>query len=184
MSIAIQPLDESSAAPGVGVRLTTKDGVELVVRSANPGDADLVERCFAGVSREDLRFRFLTAVRHVDAHQVEIMTHPDHKRSETLLAFLVDQPDPPVAIAVIAGGETGDVAEVAISIVAAIRGRGVAWTLLEHSARVAKALGYRQLQSVESRDNRAAIDLEREMGFEILPYPGDATLTLVRADLT
>ena len=181
MTLSIPPAD--AVTPGHAVTVTTRDGVDLVVRTASSADADAVQRCFAGVSRDDLRFRFLTAVRQVDAHQIDAMTHPDHVRCETLLAFRADQPDPPVAVAVIAGDAEGDTAEVAISVVAAMRGRGVAWTVLEQSAQVARALGYKRLQSVESRDNRAAIALEREMGFDILPYPDDPSLTLVRAEL-
>lgn len=178
---AAPPVTRPELASGIQAR--THKGVDLVVRAASPADADAIERCYAGVSREDLRFRFLTAVREVGADQIAAMAHPDHNHGETLLAFRADQPDPPVAVAVIAGDDRGEIAEVAISVVAAIRGQGVAWTLLEQAARVARALGYRQLQSIESRDNRAAIDLEKEMGFEILPYPGDPTLLLVRADL-
>lgn len=182
MSITVEaPVTRPELAAGIHV--TTNGGVDLIVRSAGPADADAIERCFAGVSREDLRFRFLTAVREVGTAQIAAMAHPDHRRHETLLAFRADQPDPPVAVAMIAGDDRGEIAEVAISVVAAIRGRGVAWTLLEQAARVARTLGYRQLQSIESRDNRAAVDLEREMGFDILPYPDDPTLLLVRADL-
>ena len=35
----------------------------------------------------------------------------------------------------------------------------------------------------EPRDNRAAIALEREMGFTASAFPGDATLTLLRKEL-
>lgn len=182
MAITVEPpVTHPDLASGIHTR--TLKGVDLIVRSATPADADAIERCYAGVSREDLRFRFLTAVREVGRDQIAAMAHPDHKRRETLLAFRTDQPDPPVAVAVIAGDERGEIAEVAISVVAAIRGQGVAWTLLEQAARVARTLGYRQLQSIELRDNRAAIDLEREMGFDILPYPDDPTLLLVRTEL-
>lgn len=44
--------------------------------------------------------------------------------------------------------------------------------------------GIRILESVECRDNRAAIALEKEMGFTTTGCPGDATLTLVRKTLT
>jgi acetyltransferase len=56
--------------------------------------------------------------------------------------------------------------------------------MLKHAARFAKAHGIATLQSIENRDNHAAIDLEREMGFTAKPYPDDPTLMLVEADLT
>jgi len=45
------------------------------------------------------------------------------------------------------------------------KGRGVSWELLEHVACFAEELGGRGTQSIESNDNHAAIELEREMGY-------------------
>ena len=39
--------------------------------------------------------------------------------------------------------------------------------------------GLRSLESIESRENHDAIELERDMGFVISDYPGDSTLVLV-----
>ncbi|TJW71389.1 MAG: GNAT family N-acetyltransferase, partial [Mesorhizobium sp.] len=36
---------------------------------------------------------------------------------------------------------------------------------------------------IENRENQAAIELEREMGFTVAAYPDDPTLVLVRRDL-
>ena len=63
------------------------------------------------------------------------------------------------------------------------RNRGLGWSLLQHVAHYAKARGLKRLHSVESRANRAAIELEREMGFQVRPFEGDSTLVIVEADL-
>jgi acetyltransferase len=75
------------------------------------------------------------------------------------------------------------VGEVAISIDSRFKARGIGWALLAHVTRYAKAHGLKRLQSIESRENHAAIDLEREMGFTRKPYPDDPTLVLVEAQL-
>lgn len=56
--------------------------------------------------------------------------------------------------------------------------------MLAHIARYAEAKAGKTLESIESHENHAAIELEREMGFSAEPYPGDATLVLVRRKLT
>ncbi len=55
--------------------------------------------------------------------------------------------------------------------------------MLAHVADYAEARGLTAIQSIESNDNHVAIDMERQMGFVATPYPGDATLVLVKRQL-
>lgn len=73
--------------------------------------------------------------------------------------------------------------EVAISIRAEYKHKGVAWELLRHIARYAEANGVGTLESIENRENHEAIELEREQGFVTVPYPEDAALVLIRKQL-
>jgi acetyltransferase len=83
----------------------------------------------------------------------------------------------------LASDDSGTTAEVAISIDAAYKNRGIGWTFLGHVARYAKAHGIKRLQSIESRENHAAIEVEHDMGFTTSPFPGDRALVLVEAEL-
>ena len=74
--------------------------------------------------------------------------------------------------------------EVAISVRSDYKNRGISWVLLAHIAAYAQGRGVKTIESVESRENYAAISLAREMGFVAQNYPGDASLTLVKRDLT
>lgn len=56
--------------------------------------------------------------------------------------------------------------------------------MLHLVAAYAEAQGIRTLQAIESRDNHAAIELERAMVFVASEYPGDPTLVLVQGVLT
>jgi hypothetical protein len=60
----------------------------------------------------------------------------------------------------------------------------MSWTFLKYVIEQARQNGIRKLQSIESRENHAAIELEKEMGFSARSYPGDATLMLLEFDLT
>lgn len=165
--------------------LVTRSGVKLLVRPTAPEDAGRVAQFFAGLTHDDLRFRFLTPVAKPSASFLENLVRVDHVRTEDFLAFVeVDGEPELVASAMIAADPDMARAEVAIAVAPAFREKGVGWTLLDFVARDARARGIKRLESVECRDNRAAIALEREMGFTASSYPGDATLTLVSKTLT
>ena len=157
--------------------LTTWTGFEFRVRPAAPGDEAALAELFDHVTREDRRFRFLTGIDHVSRDFLERMTRVDHERTEDFLAF---DGDTLIATAMLAADPAMERAEVAISIHADYKKRGLGWALLNHVAGAAAAKGIKCIESIESRDNVEAINLEKEMGFTATPYPGDPTLVLVR----
>lgn len=156
----------------------TRTGLQLRVRGAEPEDEAVLARMFAHVSPEELRFRFLTGLETLRHEMVEPLVTVDHKKTENFLAFIRDDPVP-VASAMVAIDESGDRAEVAISVRGDHRNEGVGWAMLGHAAAFAEARGVRVLESVESRDNHAAIQLEREMGFTARMDPEDPGLMIV-----
>ncbi len=162
--------------------LVTRTGYSFFVRPASADDASALSAFFENVTPEDLRFRFLSGMRHVSDERIQAMIDVDHQKSENFLAF------DPASLTIIASGmlaaEDGLArAEVAISILPHFKQRGISWTLLNHIARFAEAKGIKSIESLESRSNHVAIELEREMGFTAMPCPGDSTLMIVRATL-
>lgn len=164
------------------VALTTRTGFEFLVRPARPSDEPALGDFFDHVAKDDLRFRFLTAIQKVGHELLAMMTSVDHDRTETFLAFAPDERTI-IATAMIAADEGKQRGEVALSIRSDFKKRGISWTLLEHVADWAKSKGFMTLESLESRQHHAAIELEREMGFKAQEYPGDPTLILLTADL-
>jgi N-acetylglutamate synthase-like GNAT family acetyltransferase len=182
MSIA----NETTAPPQLlleewSARLETREGVRLNVRPASPDDEQALMDFFAKVSPEDLRFRFLSGVPKVGESLVHDLVSIDHTTTENFLAF--DEDDRLVATAMVAAESDLSRAEVAIAVRVDCKHHGVGWTLLSYVSDYATARGIRRLESIECRDNREAIALEREMGFTAAAYPGDPTLTLVTKDL-
>ncbi|WP_405052142.1 GNAT family N-acetyltransferase [Sinorhizobium sp. 8-89] len=110
------------------------------------------------------------------------MTRVDHNLTENFLAF-ADGHKAIAATAMVVCDPSMEKAEVAISVRAEDKHKGIAWELLRHVARYAQALGVKTLESIESRENREAIELEREQGFVAVPYPDDPTLILIRKEL-
>lgn len=164
------------------VDTTTRTGLRLRVRRADASDEATLSAFFENVSAEDLRFRFLSAVQHVGHDQVAAMLKSDDPRISSFLA--VEQNGEFVGVATLASDMTGETAEVAVSVRRDRKAQGIGWSLLRHVAQIARAKGILRLQSIESRDNYAAIEVERELGFTARACPGDPTLILVEADLT
>ncbi|CAN5505460.1 GNAT family N-acetyltransferase [soil metagenome] len=162
--------------------LTTRSGYSCHVRPVRVGDEAALATFYAGVSSDDLRFRFLSGMSQVPAARIAEMTHVDHGKTEDFVVFAPDG-ETIVANALLAADDKLDTAEVAISIRHDLRGRGIGWALLDHVARAAKAKGIRKLVSIESYANHAAIELEREMGFTARSYEGDPSLVLLEATL-
>lgn len=162
--------------------LTTRTGFEFTVRPAQPTDEAALGAFFTHVTPEDMRFRFLTGLKTVGHDRLVAMTSVDHRQTENFLAFIDDETEI-IATAMLACDGKMEVGEVAISIRPEYKSKGVSWNLLSHVAAYAEGKGLKTLQSIESRDSHAAIDMEREMGFTAGSYPGDPTLVLVQKQL-
>jgi N-acetylglutamate synthase-like GNAT family acetyltransferase len=162
--------------------LTTRTGFRFSVRPAMPSDEAALAAFFTHVTPEDLRFRFLTGLKTVGHDRLVAMTTIDHRQTENFLAF-VDGEAEIIATAMLACDAEMKTGEVAIAIRPDYKAKGVSWNLLKHVAEAARDKGLTTIQSVESRDNHAAIDMERQMGFTAGPYPGDPTLVLVQKHL-
>ncbi|MFA5967786.1 MAG: GNAT family N-acetyltransferase [Sphingomonas sp.] len=159
-------------------QFATRSGVLLDVRPACEADEAMLAEFFDDVSEEDRRFRFLSAAPHISQDQLAALTHADHVYKESYLAFDHATNDL-VASGLIACDEALDTAEVAVSIRRDYRGKGVGWAMLGMLADEARARGVRRVISIESRENHAAIDLERERGFAAEACDGDPTLVVL-----
>lgn len=163
--------------------LTTRSSVDFHVRPAMPSDEAALAEFFTHVEKDDLRFRFLTGISTVGHHLLAMMTDVDHDRTENILAFDTHGKTI-IASAMLASDEDGKRAEIAMAIREDFKQKGISWTLLEHITRIAKAKGITTLESIEARNHHQAIGMEREMGFKGFAMPGDATLIVLRADLS
>lgn len=162
--------------------LTTRSGYTFHVRPVSPDDEPALASFFAHVGKDDLRFRFLTAIGTIGHDQLVRLVTVDHQHSENFLACEIGS-DRVIASAMLAADDDGARAEIAIAIRSDFKGRGISWTLLDHVARFARAKGIRTLESMESRDNHAAIDMERERGWTAHPCPGDPSAMILRLTL-
>jgi acetyltransferase len=161
----------------------TRGGVALRLRPVSLADAAIVRRFFDALAPEDMRFRFLSARSHLSGELLGRLTEVDHRRSEHLLAFDGVTGNLVASVMLVADGDMQS-AEVAIAVRPESKDRGIGWALLNHAVDLARARGIHHLRALESRENHAAIEVERAHGFEAAPYEGDATLVLLEAELS
>src|SRR5688572_14014103 len=100
--------------PKWAATIATRDGFDLNVRPASPDDEQALANFFGQVSAEDLRFRFLSAMKQVTPGLARQLVDIDHTQTENLLAF--DANDRLVATAMIAAPSGTDDAEVAVAV--------------------------------------------------------------------
>jgi len=165
------------------IRLQTRTGFRLDVRPVTTADAPLLAEFFTHVTKEDLRFRYLVGIDHVSEERISELANVDHERKENFLAF-AEGGTPLVASALLACDPESDRAEVAITIREDFKAQGIGWELLSYLADIARSKGARILESIEQRENHAAIELERHMGFSAQSDPDDPTLLILRKNLT
>lgn len=158
--------------------LTTHTGFCFQVRGARAEDEPALAEFFTHVTPEDLRFRFLGAVREVSHERLVAMTRSDDAHIHNFLAFAPD--GMLIAVATLASDPADRRGEVAVCIRDDRKHLGVSWELLAHIARYADKHGLETIESIENRENRTAIELEREMGFTVTTDPDDPTLVLVQ----
>lgn len=166
----------------VAVDLETKTGFRFHVRPAEDNDDPALADFFEHVTKDDLRFRFLSSIQHVSPKQIEQMTHVDHERTEDYLVFEIGG-DRIIASAMLAADKKMEVAEVAFTVHENYKGRGIETSLLEYVRNRAVAKGIKKLQSIESRENHCTIDLEKRMGFKAKGIDGEPMLVLLEANL-
>jgi GNAT superfamily N-acetyltransferase len=161
--------------------LVTRQGVRLHVRPARGEDEAALAAFFAHVSHEDLRFRFLTGVREVSHERLRGMITANDSNTESLIALADDGSI--LAAAMLAGDDRSTSAEAAIAIRRDMKRQGIGWTLLDHLVEHARRRGYRTIEALEDRENRSAITIEKEMGFEPHAVEGDPMLVLLKRSI-
>ncbi|WEK43004.1 MAG: GNAT family N-acetyltransferase [Candidatus Sphingomonas colombiensis] len=163
-------------------RLTTRSGVQLDIRLAKPGDEFAIDQFFDQLSPEDRRFRFLATASRVGRALIETMTRQDGRDA----TYLVSDTESVamIALAMLCFDSSGQRAEVAIAVRSDRKDQGIGWELMRFAMDQARTHGVQWVEAIESRDNIAAVDLERELGLTVEPLEGEPTLVKVSRKLT
>ena len=158
--------------------LTLSNGREALVRPVRPEDDAMFRRFFAKVSAEDLRMRFFRAVRDFSHDFIARLVQLDYARSMALVAIDVGTGDMLGAVRLLADSDF-ERGEYGIMVRSDLKGAGLGWRLMQEMIAVARWMGLRTIEGQVLRENSTMLSMCRQLGFQVVPDPDDATLMLV-----
>ncbi len=166
-------------------RITTRDGIELLVRPIRPDDAERERRFITGLSEESRYNRLMYSLREPSPGFVRQLVTIDYVRTMAFVALDVRGDEPRfVAVARYACEEHPTEAEFAVVVADAWQGRGVGKQLTEILFRYAATRGLARLYGAILASNVRMLKLVRDLGMTIEQVPGDPTIVLATRTLT
>jgi acetyltransferase len=147
------------------------DGTRLDVRPVRPEDAELERDFVASLSEQTRYFRFFYRLHQLTPAMLARFTQVDYDRELALLALAPDPASPTgekiVGISRYIANYDGESAEFAVVVTDAWQNRGIGRMLMERIIACARQRGFRRLEGVVLRANRAMLNFSAQLGFEI-----------------
>jgi acetyltransferase len=159
--------------------LETREGV-VRVRPLRPEDEPLLHDLAAHMSSEDLRLRFFAAVRGLPQALAHRLSHLDPDRE---MALLAECEGVPLGVARFSADPDHRSAEYAIAVRSDWKGLGLGYLLMTRIIDLATQRGIGELVGEVLRENRAMLQMCRELGFAVAADPADFALMRVRRRL-
>jgi acyl-CoA synthetase (NDP forming)/GNAT superfamily N-acetyltransferase len=141
-----------------------KDGRGILLRLAQPEDADRVEQFINSRTRQTLALRFMAGVANVSRKFVEDLCECDPRRWACLLA--VEGEDQRILGLGNYVGDGGNLAEVAFLVSEEEQGRGIATLILEKLGGLAAGSGFVGFEAEVLYENQKMIRVFRDSGYE------------------
>jgi acetyltransferase len=165
-------------------RLVLRDGKAVHVRAIRPEDETLYSDFFAAETADDLRSRFFGPVKQRDHAFFSRFTDIDYAKAMAFIA-LDECSGEMLGVARLhddADASSG-LAEFAIIVRSDRKGRGLGWQLMQLIVAYARAKGLRAIKGQVLHENRAMLDMCKELGFAIRSDPDAPSISLVELAL-
>ena len=151
------------------------DGTTIRLRSVRPEDERLLQDLAAHMSPEDMRLRFLAAMRGLSHELAARLSHIHPDRDVALLAF-AEGAEEVLGVARFSADPDNRAAEFAIAVRTDWKGHGLGHLLMARLTQLARQRGIDELVGEVLPENAAMLQLCREFGFSIGIGPGDPKL--------
>lgn len=165
-----------------GEQVRSRDGRGLWLREIEPGDVAALQRCFARLSPQDIRRRFLHAMAELPAPMAERLCNIDPARETALV--LVDETAKPAEIRGVGRiyvDATTDSAEFSVVVEHDWSRIGLGALLMQRLVDDCRQRGLAEIWGYVLLENRPMLELCRELGFTrrlMHDEPGTAQITL------
>jgi acetyltransferase len=160
-----------AAPPPEGETFITHDGVRLILRDIHPNDFEALQRGFAGLTAQEVRYRFLHPITELPEALARRLCDIDREHAVALVLI-----DPPSAkepeIHAVARGFIDPVtlsAEFALVVQHQLAGHGVGTLLMERLMEASRALGATELWGDVLAENGTMLELCEHLGFSRRP---------------
>jgi acetyltransferase len=158
------------------------DGTVIRLRPVRPGDEPLLQGFAAHMSPEDMRLRFLAAIRGMSHELAARLSHIDDDRGAALLA-IAEGAEEVLGVARFSADPDNRAAEFAIAVRSDWKGHGLGHLLMARLTQLARQRGIDELVGEVLPENAAMLQLCREFGFTIGVSPSDPKLRRVNKAL-
>jgi acetyltransferase len=159
-----------------------RDGTAAFIRPIRPEDEHLYERFFAGVTEQDLRLRFFSAVKTFDHALIARFTQIDYARAMAFIA-VEEATRHMLGVVRLHANATYEKGEYAILVRSDLKGRGLGWTLMQTIVEYANAEGLREIEGQVLAENTTMLAMCRELGFSVTTDASDQTICDVKLSL-
>ncbi|TVR96202.1 MAG: GNAT family N-acetyltransferase [Rhodospirillales bacterium] len=164
--------------------VTLRDGSTAVIRTVRSEDAASLSRALKKTSQQDIRTRFFTFVKEFEPAMLIRATNVDPACELALVATNGDDPED-----IWAGGRLflepdGHRAEYAAMVRSDRQKVGLGRAIMDALIDYGRQGGLTEIWGMVMSENRGMLDLARRLGFEISLDESDATIRIVRKDLS
>lgn len=165
--------------------LSLPDDSTVLIRPVRPEDEPGFLAGFARLSDEEIRMRFLHAIRELTHEEAVRLTQIDYDRDMALIVLrrYPGRTLEPCGVARISGDADRERAEFAIVLLREATGIGLGSLLLRRLIQYARNQGFGELFGVTLRENESMLKLCRAMGFTIKPRQDDPGLMVATLPL-
>jgi acetyltransferase len=158
------------------------DGTVIRLRLIRPEDEPLLQDFATRMSPEDLRLRFLVAMRGLSHELAARLSHIDYDRDVALLAF-AEPTEKVLGVARFSADPDNRAAEFAIAVRSDWKGHGLGHLLTTRMIQLARQRGIDRLVGTVLPENVAVLQLCRVFGFTIGIDPSDPKLLRISKTL-
>jgi RimJ/RimL family protein N-acetyltransferase len=131
---------------------------------------------------DDLRLRFFAPVRHFSHAFFSRLTQLDYARANAF-AVLDGGSGELLGVVRLHADSNYESAEYAVLVRSDLKVRGIGWRLMELIIRFARSENLRCIEGYVLQENTTMLDMCRQLGFQIVDDPNDATMNIVRLEL-
>lgn len=161
-----------------------RDGRRVPVRPIRPEDAPALKDMVQATTPEDIRLRFLHAMREMPIQLAARLTQIDYAREMAIAALNPEKPGEIIGVARLSADPDGQRAEYAVLVRTDWKGTGLGYALMGDLIEYARARGVGELFGEVLAENRAMLQMCEELGFRIEPLAEAPDVRLVRLALS